>query len=116
VHVTDSESWQRIYRIMSENSRWGLSRVEVDVNLVRSFEYIMDLLERLDRSEGYQYDPSGDEALRLAKRLRRTALRRGGDPFVREEAERHFGLPPTALRHAESLEIPLYPDARDVNN
>ncbi|MES3034116.1 MAG: zinc dependent phospholipase C family protein [Gemmatimonadota bacterium] len=116
VHVTDSESWQRIYRIMADNSRWGLTRPEVELNLVRSFEYVMDLLERLDRSEPYQFDPSGDEALRLAKRLRRVSMRRGGDPFVREEAERHFGLPETALRHAETLEIPLYPAARDDSN
>ncbi len=116
VHVTDSESWQRIYRIMAENSRWGLTRTEVEINLVRSFDYVMDLLDRLDRSEPYQYDPSGDEALGLAKRLRRVSLRRGGDPFVREEAERHFGLPATRLRHAETLEIPLYPAARDASS
>ena len=67
VHVTDSESWQRIYRIMADNSRWGLSRPEVEGHLDRSFEYVMDLLGRLDRSESYQFDPSGDEALRLAK-------------------------------------------------
>lgn len=116
VRVTDSESWQRIYRIMAENSRWGLARPEVEVHLSRSFEYVMDLLARLDRSESYQFDPSGDEALRLAKHLRRASLRRGGDPFVREEAERHFGLPESPLQYAETLEIPLYPAARDDNS
>jgi len=116
VHVTDSESWQRIYRIMAENSRWGLSRPEVEGHLTRSFEYVMDLLDRLDRSESYQFDPSGDDALRLAKRLRRASMRRGGDPFVREEAERHFGLPASALTHAATLEIPLYPAARDASS
>ncbi len=113
VHVTDNESWQRIYRIMAENSRWGLSRGDVEVNLVRSFDYVMDLLDRLDRSEPYQFDPSGDEALGLAKRLRRAAMRRGGDPLVLEEAERQFGLPATHLRHAETLALDLYPAARE---
>jgi hypothetical protein len=116
VRVTDSENWQRIYRIMAENSRWGLTRPEVEVHLTRSFEYVMDLLDRLDRSESYQFDPSGDEALRLAKRLRRVSMRRGGDPFVREEAERHFGLPASRLRFGETLDTPLYPAARDDNN
>ncbi len=116
VHVTDSESWQRIYRIMADNSRWGLTRPEVESHLIRSFDYVMDLLERLDRSESYQFDPSGDEALRLAKRLRRVALRRGGDPFVRDEAERHFGLPVSNLAHATTLEMPLYPETRDVSS
>ena len=83
---------------------------------MRSFEYVMDLLDRLDGSESYQFDPSGDEALRLAKRLRRASRQRGGDPFVREEAERHFGLPASPLHHAASLEMPLYPDARDDNS
>jgi Zinc dependent phospholipase C len=113
VHVTDSESWQRIYRIMAENSRWGLSRPEVEVHLDRSFDYVIDLLEKLDRSEPFQFDPSGDDALRLAKKLRRTALRRGGDPLVREEAEKNFGLPVTQLRHAALSVLPLYPPARD---
>ena len=113
VHVTDNESWQRIYRIMAENSRWGLSRGDVEVNLVRSFDYVMDLLDRLDRSEPYQFDPSGDEALGLAKRLRRAAMRRGGDPLVLEEAERQFGLPATHLRHAETLALDLYPATRE---
>ena len=116
VHVTDSESWQRIYRIMAENSRWGLPRDAVELHLGRSFDYVMDLLDRLDRSESYQFDPSGDDALRLAKRLRRSSMRRGGDPFVHEEAERHFGLPVTRLRHAASLELPLYPVARIDNS
>lgn len=116
VRVTDSENWQRIYRIMAENSRWGLSRPEVEVHLVRSFDYVIDLLARLDRSESYQFDPSGDEALRHAKRLRRAALRRGGDPLVREEAERHFGLPATHLNHAAATGILLYPDARDASS
>jgi Zinc dependent phospholipase C len=116
VHVTDSESWQRIYRIMAENSRWGLPRDAVELHLGRSFDYVMDLLDRLDRSESYQFDPSGDDALRLAKRLRRSSMRRGGDPFVHEEAERHFGLPVSRLRHAASLELPLYPVARVDNS
>ena len=116
VHVTDNESWQRIYRIMAENSRWGLSRGDVEVNLVRSFDYVMDLLDRLDRSEPYQFDPSGDEALGLAKRLRRAAMRRGGDPLVLEEAERQFGLPASHLRHAETLALDLYPAAREPNS
>ena len=116
VHVTDNESWQRIYRIMAENSRWGLSRGEVEVNLVRSFDYVMDLLDRLDRSEPYQFDPSGDEALGLAKRLRRAAMRRGGDPLVLEEAERQFGLPASHLRHAATLALDLYPAAREPSS
>ena len=40
---------------------------EVGVYLVRSFDYIVDLLRRFDGAEPFRLDPSGDEPLRLAK-------------------------------------------------
>ena len=114
VHVADAESWQRIFQIMLENSRWDLGDDEVGTYLVRSFDFIVDLLRRFDRSETYALDPSGEEPLRLAKRIRRQALRQGGPDRVRERADAHFGMPATALAFASSLEVPLYvpPPAR----
>ena len=56
----------------------------------------------------YQLDPSGDDALRLAKHVRRDALRAGGSERVREEANRRFGLPAASLGHASALVVPLY--------
>jgi hypothetical protein len=109
VYVTDTESWQRLYRIVTDNSRWTLGAPYVESHLLRSFDYVIDLLARLDAAEPYTFDPSGDEALRLAKRLRRTALKRGGDLAVRDEAGKLFGLPSTALDFASALVTPLYP-------
>ena len=111
VYVTDTESWQRLYRIVTDNSRWSLGAPMVSSHLVRSFDYVIDLLSRLDTAEPYRFDPSGDEALRLAKRLRRQAMKRGGDTAVREEAGQLFGLPASALVHAAALDAPLYPGA-----
>ncbi|MCU0626146.1 MAG: zinc dependent phospholipase C family protein [Gemmatimonadaceae bacterium] len=111
VYVSDTESWQRLYRIVTENSRWTLGAPLVQAHLVRSFDYVMDLLTRLDGAEPFAFDPSGDDALRLAKRLRRSALRRGDDA-LRDEAEKLFGLPASSLDHAARLDRPLYPDAR----
>src|ERR671927_236805 len=82
VHAADAESWQRIFQMMLENSRWDLSDAEVGVYLVRSFDYIVDLLRRFDGAEPYHLDPSGDAPLRLAKRVRRHALRTGGPDEV----------------------------------
>ncbi len=116
VHAADAESWQRIFQMMLENSRWDLSDGDVGTYLVRSFDYIVDLLRRFDRAEPYRLDPSGDEPLRRAKRVRRLALRRGGPDEVRERAEEHFGMPPTALAFAASLAEPVYAPNRSASS
>jgi hypothetical protein len=116
VHAADSESWQRIFGLMTENSRWDLADAEVGRYVDRSYDSIMDFLIRFDRSSPYQLDPSGEEALREAKRVRREALRAGGPERVNEEAERHFGLPPSSLGYARALSAPLYDPSRVASN
>jgi hypothetical protein len=116
VVVADSESWQRIFQLMKENSRWDLTDLEVGRYLERSFDYIVDFLRRIEKSEPYRLDPSGDEPLRLAKRVRRDVLRREGDNELRETAERHFGMPTTALTFSQQLELPLYTPSRSASN
>ena len=108
VHVGDSESWQRIFGLMTEHSRWELSEDEVSRQLTRSFEYVVDWLRRAEQSEPYALDPSGDAPLTEAKRVRRTALRDGGEFAAVDEAGRRFGLPPTTLAYSESLAEPLF--------
>ncbi len=108
VYVTDTESWQRIFQLMAERSRWDLGNDQVGGYMNRSFDYIIDLFNRLDRSEPYLLDPSGDEALRYAKRIRRSALREGGELKVLDEADRNFGLPETTLNFHRQLTAPLF--------
>jgi Zinc dependent phospholipase C len=108
VYVTDSDSWQRIFQLVSENSRWDLSDADVGRYLVRSFDYVVDLLNRWDHSEPFDFDPSGDGPLREAKKVRRLARRQGGDIRAALEADRMFGLPATSLRHAAGLPEPLF--------
>jgi hypothetical protein len=115
VHVADAESWQRIFQMMLVNSRWDLSDDEVAVYLVRSFDYIIDLLQRFDSAEPYRLDPSGEAPLRLAKRERRHALRSGGPDEIRDRAEAHFGMPKTKLSFAMSLRKPLYVPKRSAS-
>jgi len=116
VHAADSESWQRIFGLMTENSRWDLADAEVGVYVERSYDSIIDFLVHFDRSSPYQLDPSGDEALRIAKQVRKEALRAGGPERVLEEAERRFGLPVTPLGYAQSRGMPLYEPSRDASN
>ena len=84
--------------------------------LVRSFDYVVDVLSRWDRSEAFEFDPSGDAPLRAAKKVRRLARRQGGDVRAALEADRMFGLPFTALRHAADLPEPLFQPSRDARS
>jgi hypothetical protein len=109
IYVSDADSWQRIFHVMSENSRWDLPDSDVGRYLSASFDYVVDFLRRTDASIPYTLDPAGDAALRSAKRIRRAAIRRGGHDDVHDDAETHFGLPPTELNFARDLKEPLYP-------
>ncbi len=115
VHAADTESWQRIFGLMTENSRWDLANHDVGRYVEHSYDHVIDLLVRFDRSAAFRLDPSGDEALRRAKQVRRDALRIGGAQLVNEEAERQFGLPTTTLGYARTLDTPLY-DARRASS
>lgn len=108
VRVTDMESWQRMFQVASERSRWDLPDSDVAQYLTRSFDYVVDLFCRLDDAEPRSWDPSGEVRLRLAKRLRRDALKVGGAEVLHAEAERQFGLPASTLRYASQLELPLF--------
>jgi hypothetical protein len=109
VYVADTESWQRIFHLVEEKSRWDLSEREVGGYMVRAFDYIIDLMSRLDHAEPYKLDPAGEVPLREAKKVRRAALRRGGEEHVLEQAQHHFGMPPTKLQYAVKRPEPLYP-------
>ncbi len=115
VYVADTESWQRIFHLVEEKSRWDLSESEVGTYMIRAFDYIVDLLTRLDRAEPYKLDPAGTLLLREAKKVRRAALRRGGEEHVLEQAQQHFGMPSSPLRFAAGLPEPLYPPRADSN-
>src|SRR5215813_10483773 len=108
VIVADNEGWQRIFQMMKENSRWDLPDIDVGRYLARSYDFIMDLLSRMDAADPFKLDPSGDKALRMAKRIRRRVLRGGGDDALRAEADRHFGMPAGTLTYATTLAPSLY--------
>ena len=118
VYVADTESWQRIFHMVSEKSRWDLREQDVSAYMMRSYDYIMDLFNRFESAEPYSLDPAGTRALRAAKRVRRATLRRGGDDQeIAREATTHFGLPRSELSYARKLEEPLYPPpARDTSS
>ncbi|HEX8849238.1 MAG TPA: zinc dependent phospholipase C family protein [Gemmatimonadaceae bacterium] len=109
VYVTDSESWQRVFKVAKEMSRWDLPDDDVVRYVDRAYDYVVDFLVRIDRSEPYLLDPAGDDALALAKRVRREALRAGGETVLIEEADRRFTMPESPLAYAKSALSPIIP-------
>jgi hypothetical protein len=116
VIVADNESWQRVFQLLKENSRWDLPDDDVTRYVARSYDYIIDLLRSMDRAEPFRLDPSGDEALRMAKRVRRRILREAGEDRLHEEADKYFGMPATTLPYSASLPHPLYVPIRSPSN
>lgn len=116
VHAADNEGWQRIFGLMTENSRWDLADSAVEQYLEHSYDNIVDLLVRFDRSSPLGLDPSGDEALRRAKQVRKDAMRLGGAAHVREEAQRAFGLPARSLGYIARLAPRIYEPSRATSS
>lgn len=117
VYVADTESWQRIFHLVSEKSRWDLQLEDVSLYMARSYDFIIDLLNRFDSAEPYRLDPAGTRALREAKRVRRAAIRRGGDDEeIATVAQTYFGMPESRLSFAQKLAEPLYPPVPNTNN
>ena len=109
VVAADMESWQRVFQLMLVRSRWDLADDNVASHLTMAYDYIMDLLIRLDSSDPMKFDPSGHDRLRDAKRIRRAALREGGEEAVAEHALRHFVLPAATEPLSVRLDRPLFP-------
>lgn len=99
VHVTESQSWQWAFQLIRANARFDLVDTDVERHMAVAFEYIMEMLGERNAA-ARRLDPSGNQALRVAKRMRREALRAGArrEPErLQETAEGHFGLPGGAL-------------------
>src|SRR5262245_59383858 len=104
VRVTETQSWQRAFRIVAQNSRWDLGDDDVERHMAASFHLVMEMLG-LSEGTARRLDPSGDASLTLAKRLRRQFMRNPLDTAIgklQEIADEHFGLPAYRLTFWES--------------
>ncbi len=99
VRLAESQSWQWAFQVILENSRWDLPDEDVERHMAVAFEYVMETMGQKDAA-ARRLDPAGDQALMLAKRMRRLALQEGGrqEPErIHAAAEEHFGLPTPSL-------------------
>ena len=115
VYVADTESWQRIFHLVEEKSRWDLAEREVETYMARAFDYIIDLMRqrfsRAAQARSGGNDPTSrgeeDQARRSPARWRGSRAG-GGDAPLRTSAVEARVL-------ENSLSEPLYP-ARDASS
>lgn len=109
VHLVETRSWQRAFRMAREHSRWDLPDADVEQHMALSYEFVMEMLGD-DRPLARRLDPAGTEPLRAARHIRSEAQAAGGRRDVerlRLLAERDFGLPRKAdLSYWRSLTTP----------
>jgi len=109
VHLVETRSYQRAFRMARERSRWDLPADDVEQHMALSYEFVMEMLGD-DRPLARRLDPAGTEPLRAARHLRHEAGESGGsgsDERMRELAERDFGLPRKAdLSYWRQLSAP----------
>jgi len=101
IRFQDNDRWQSLFNTVLANSRWTLSERVIDAYVVRSFDYIVDYLNRRGEAIAAALDPVGEENLGLAKRIRRMAIREGSrSPAVLEEvANDFFPMPDIPFGH-----------------
>ncbi|HJP57461.1 MAG TPA: zinc dependent phospholipase C family protein [Gemmatimonadales bacterium] len=95
VHITETQGWQRGMQAARERSRWELGDAEVERYLAQSFDFMAGLLAEAEPATR-QLDPSGERPLKVAKEVRRGALREFGrraPERLQLAADEHFGLP-----------------------
>jgi hypothetical protein len=98
VHLTHTKSWQRAMQAARERSRWLLTDRDVERHLGIAYDVTVEMLAASEGGiEGIRaraLDPTGAQALRAAKRLRKRELNLGalGSPTrLLELAEATFG-------------------------
>lgn len=117
VHLVETRSWQRAFRMARNHSRWDLPDADVEQHMALSYEFVMEMLGD-DRPHARRLDPAGAESLRAAQSLRREVRESGGATDTlraHKLAERDFGLPRTPdLTYWRALSAPRpWKDATD---
>ncbi|MDX1623988.1 MAG: zinc dependent phospholipase C family protein [Gemmatimonadota bacterium] len=91
IHLSNDERWHNLWVRMADKSRWELPDEEVERYDALTRDTVEDFLVRGAHSLCQRHDPTGNEALALAKKLRRRSFR-----SARREAGRELAQAPIA--------------------
>ncbi|MFW6202171.1 MAG: zinc dependent phospholipase C family protein, partial [Gemmatimonadota bacterium] len=104
IRIQDNDRWRAVFERVVHQSRWDLADEEAEAYLSRAFNYMVEYLLREDEAFPTRLDPTGQENLRIAKRVRREALRDGAwrdRTRLHEIADQYFPLPRRRLGYWE---------------
>ena len=110
IRISDNDRWQQVFEQVLKNSRFDLPDDLVEEYFALSFEHVVGYLAEGATSAAAALDPVGDLNLRLAKKVRRLTMARGGveDPALLERtADEFFPLPDDPPRYSRVLSNPL---------
>jgi hypothetical protein len=106
IRFQDNEQWHSVFDRMIQSSRWELTPETINEYLSRSFDFVVDYLNRGRESAPAALDPTGDFNLQLAKKVRRLALREGAlntPKLLQEMADDFFPIPDPQLGYWQEV-------------
>lgn len=109
IRIQDNDRWKGVFDRALQSSRWDLTPDTMQEYVARSFDYIVDYLQKRRESVPAGLDPTGDFYLQLAKKVRRLAIREGAltnAALLHELADDFFPLPPIHLGHWQHRAVP----------
>jgi len=96
IHLSNQERWKNLWTKMADRSRWELPPGDVELFSGLARAYVLDFLTRGAGALCHGFDPTGNEALAVATKLRRQSFR-----AARRQAGRELARTPFAAVRVE---------------